>query len=162
MAHLPRRRIFSENLLIQLVLFIHTYLHSKTQSYGPKMIHLDRNFFGKTVIIIFICLLVPFIDQKLKKIHSADPELWGWSIFGPEMIQLTPKIFFSENPLINKPCSFHSCLSTFQKSKSDVNPLMRYWLLKKTEISLAGNILGHNLRTRFFTGMQFSQNVNGL
>ena len=37
----------------------------------------------------------------------------------------------------NKPCSFHSCLSTFQKSNSNFNPLRKYWRSKNTEISLA-------------------------
>ena len=37
-------------------------------------------------------------------------------------------------------CYFHSYLSTFQKN-SDVNPLIKYTLLKNTEILLARNIL---------------------
>ena len=43
---------------------------------------------------------------------------------------------FLENLLI-KPCFFHSCLSTCQKSKSDINLLVKYWRLKNTKISLA-------------------------
>ena len=45
------------------------------------------------------------------------------------------RIFFRKP--INKPCSFHSCLSTSQKSKSGINLLTKYWRLKNTEISLA-------------------------
>ena len=36
------------------------------------------------------------------------------------------KDFFFPRKLMNTPCSFHSCISTFQKSKLDVNPLMKY------------------------------------
>ena len=60
----------------------------------------------------------------------------------------------------NEPCFFHSCLSTCQKSKSDINLLVKYWRLKNTEISLAKSHFGYNLRTRFFASMQFLQNVN--
>ena len=44
------------------------------------------------------------------------------------------RIFFKKTP-VNKPCSFHSCLSTYQKSKSDINLLMKYWRLKNNKIS---------------------------
>ena len=47
------------------------------------------------------------------------------------------RIFFRKP--VNKPCSFHSSLSTCQKSKSDIHLLMKYWRLKNTEISLAKN-----------------------
>ena len=36
-----------------------------------------------------------------------------------------------------QPCFFHSCLSTCQKSKSDINLLVKYWQLRNTEISMA-------------------------
>ena len=38
---------------------------------------------------------------------------------------------------VDKPCSFHSRLHTSQKSKWDINLLMKYWWLMNTEISLA-------------------------
>ena len=66
------------------------------------------------------------------------------------------KNFFRKS--VNKPCSCHSWLSTFQKSKSDINLLMKYWQLKTTEISLAeSHFWPYNLRTRLFLSMQFSQ-----
>ena len=43
--------------------------------------------------------------------------------------------FFSKPD--NKPCFFYSCLSVCQKSKSDINLLVKYWWLKNTETSLA-------------------------
>ena len=33
----------------------------------------------------------------------------------------------------------------------DINLLLKYWQLKNTEISLAKNIFGYKLRTRFFS-----------
>ena len=44
-------------------------------------------------------------------------------------------IFFRKS--VNELCFFHSCLSTCQKSKSDINLLVKYWRLKNTEMSLA-------------------------
>ena len=38
-------------------------------------------------------LLAPFILKKFLKILSADPELWGCTIFGPKMVHL-PQFFF--------------------------------------------------------------------
>ena len=43
---------------------------------------------------------------------------------------------------------------------SDINLFMKYWRLKNTEILFAKSF-GHNLRTRFFPDMQFSQNIEG-
>ena len=45
------------------------------------------------------------------------------------------RIFFRKP--VNEPCFFHSCLLKCQKSKSDINLLVKYWRLKNTEISLA-------------------------
>ena len=36
------------------------------------------------------------------------------------------RIFFRKP--VNEPCFIHSCLSTCQKSKSDINLLVKYWL----------------------------------
>ena len=54
----------------------------------------------------------------------------------------------------------HLCITYMQKSKSDVNPLTRYWQLKNTEIWLAESIFGYNLRTRFFPYMLFLQTIS--
>ena len=79
------------------------------------------------------------------------------NFLGPKW-PISPNENFFRKP-VNEPCFFHSCLSTCQKSKSDINLLVKYWQLKNTEISLAV-IFGYNLRTRFFPSMQFSQDVN--
>ena len=105
--------------------------------FGPKMVHLPQtNFFWKIINIILIYLLAPFIVQNFKKILPADPELWGCAIFGPKMAHFPKWEFFFRKPF-NEPCFFHSCLSTCQKSKSDISLLMKYWRLKNTEISFA-------------------------
>ena len=66
------------------------------------MVHLPpKKFLEKNVNIIFIHLLVPFFVQNFKTIFTADPELWGCTIFGPKMDHLPKKKFFSENLLIS-------------------------------------------------------------
>ena len=98
-------------------------------------------------------LLAPFIVQNLKNSSSGSRVMRMcnfWAQNGP-----FPKWEFFQT--VNKPCFFHSCWSTCQKSKSDINLLLKYWWLN-TEISLAKSHLW--LKTRFFLGMQFSQNVN--
>ena len=97
-----------------------------------------QNFFLEIINITLIYLLDPSILQNFWKTFPAYPELWGCAIFGPKMTHF-PKwefFFFFTKP-VNKPCFFHSCLSTCQKSKSDINLLVKYWWLKNTEISLA-------------------------
>ena len=119
----------------------------------------SKFFFWKIINIILIYLLAPFIVQNFKKILPADPELWGCAIFGPKMAHFPKWEFFFRKP-VNEPCFFHSCLSTCQKSKSDINLLVKYWWFKNTEISLAESHFCLYLRTRFFPSMQFSQDVN--
>ena len=102
--------------------------------FETKMVHLPQTkfFLEKRIKIIFIYLLAPFIVQNLTL--TVDPELWRSAIFGPKMTHLPNDKFFRK--LVNKPCSFHSCLSTCQKLKSDIHLLMKYWRLKNTKISL--------------------------
>ena len=92
-------------------------------------------FWKKIVKMIFIYLLVPFIMQNFKIILKADPELLWCTIFGPKMAHLPKWEFFCRKPVKN-PCSFHSCLSICQKSKSDIKLLMKYWRLNDTLIVL--------------------------
>ena len=62
---------------------------------GPFV--LNKFFLVQTIIIFFIYLLALFIVQNLQKIATADPKLWGCTIFGPKMVHLPKTIFFSEN-----------------------------------------------------------------
>ena len=104
--------------------------------FGPKMVYLPpKKFFRKIINIILIYILAPFIVQSFKKILPADPDLEDAQFLGPEW-PISPNQNFFRKP-VNEPCFFHSCLSTCQKSKSDINLLVKYWRLKNTEISLA-------------------------
>ena len=104
---------------------------------GPKWSICPKQFFlGKIINTILIYLLTHFNVQNLKKILPVYPELWGCTILGSKLTHF-PKWEFVLNKPVNEPFFFHSCLSTCQKSKSDVNPLLKYWRLKNTEISLA-------------------------
>ena len=99
---------------------------------GPKWSICPKQiFFWKIINIILIYLLAPFIVQNFKKILPADPEVWGCAIYG------FPKIKNFFRKLVNEPCLFYSSLSTCQKSKPDINLLVKYWWLKNTDISLA-------------------------
>ena len=90
-------------------------------------------------------LLAPLIVQNLKKkIHSTDSEIWRYAIFAPKMAHLPRKrIFFRKS--VNTHCSFHSCISTFEKSKLNVNPLLKY------EGSIFTHKMTHFPQTRTFS-----------
>ena len=63
-----------------------------------------------------------------------------WAQNGPfPQMRIFFFFFFLRKP-VNEPCFFYSCLSACQKSKSDINLLVKYWRLKKTEISLAKSL----------------------
>ena len=105
--------------------------------FGPKMVHLPQTFFfWKIINIILIYLLAPFIVQNFKKILLADLELRGCANVWVQNDPFPKMRIFFRKP-VNEPCFFHSCLSTCQKSKSDINLLVKYSQLKNTEISLA-------------------------
>ena len=108
--------------------------------FGPS-----KHFLGNNTNIIFIYLLTNFIAPKFIIFYNR-PSYGDEPLLDPKWTNLPKPIFFGK--LVDKPSFYHSCLSKFQKSKSDINLLMKYWWLKTTEIS-------------FFPGMQFSQNVKG-
>ena len=100
---------------------------------GPFV--LNKNFLVQTIIITFIYLLVLFIVQNLKKFSQWIQSYQNAQFLGPKW-PISPNENFFRKP-VNEHCFFHSCLSTCQKSKSDINLLLKYWRLKNTEISLA-------------------------
>ena len=102
--------------------------------FGSKLVHLPqtRTFLRKVVNTIFIYLLNPFIVQSFKGFLQWVQSYEDVPFLDPKWAYLPKRIFCSE-----KPCSYHSCLSTSQKLNSDINLLMTYWRLKNTEISLA-------------------------
>ena len=102
--------------------------------FGPKMVHLSQIFFGKIINIIFIYLLALSLCKILKKFFQRIQSYEDAQFLGPKW-PISPNENFFRKP-VNEPCFFHSCLSTCQKSKSDINLLVKYWRLKNTEISL--------------------------
>ena len=83
----------------------------------------EKFLLEKIINIIFIYLLAPFIVQNIKKIWKwiqsyEDAPFLGpkWPIFPNDLFYIKP---------VNKTCSFHSCLSSCQKSKSYINLLMK-------------------------------------
>ena len=104
--------------------------------FGPKMVHFPqtRMFWEKSLIFsstYWLLSLWKIFLKNLQRIQSYEDAPY----LGPKLPICPNKNFFRKP--VNKPCSFHSCLSTFQKSNSDINLLMKHWQLKNNEISLA-------------------------
>ena len=94
-------------------------------SSGPKQsICHEQNFFSTNHYYYFHLPSGPFHCAKFKKILSGSTVMrmhhfWAQNGPFPQM-----RIFFTK--LANEPCFFHSCLSTCQKPKSDINLLVKY------------------------------------
>ena len=95
--------------------------HFWDQTKNLPQIHLPQTKSFLESYIIFIYLLAPFIKQNF---YSGSRIMRMLHFLGQNGRFAQRRFFFRK--LINKPCSFHSCLSTCQKSKSDINQLMRY------------------------------------
>ena len=96
-----------------------------------------NNFFGQ-LLILFACTYQPLsLCKILKKFFQWIQSYEDAQFLGPKW-PISPNENFFRKP-VNKPCFFHSCLSTCQKSKSGISLLVKYWQLKNTEISLAEN-----------------------
>ena len=99
--------------------------YEDAQFLGPKWsICPTQIFFWKIINIILIYLLALFIVQNLKKI-PVDPGLGVFAQFLSPKWPISPNENFIRKP-VNEPRFFHSCLSTCQKSKSDINLLVTY------------------------------------
>ena len=110
--------------------------------FGPKMVHLTQThffFFWKIINITLIYLSILPLCPNFKKFFQ---QIWSYEdaqFLGPKW-PIFPNETFFRKP-VNEPCSCHSCLSTSQKSKSDINLLVKYWWLKNTETSLVDSFL---------------------
>ena len=92
---------------------------------GPKWSICPKQiFFWKIISIILIYLLAPFIVQNFKKILPVDQEMRMRNFLGPKWL-ISPNEIFFRKP-VNKVCFFRSCLSTCQKSKSDIDLLVKH------------------------------------
>ena len=105
--------------------------------FGPKMAHLSwTKFFWYKPLLLLSSTYWPFsLCKILKKFFQQIQSYKDVQFLGPKWL-ISPNENFFRKP-VNEPCFFHSCLSTCQKSKSDINLLVKYWRLKNTEISLA-------------------------
>ena len=79
----------------------------------------NKKFFGK-LLISFSSTYQPFHCAPFKKKFFQ-----GIQSCGIHNIWDQNEIFFRKP--VNEPCFFHSCLSICQKSKSDINLLVKYW-----------------------------------
>ena len=82
--------------------------------FGPEMVHLPqtRIFWENSLILSFTywpLLLCKIFKKFLEQIQSYEDA----PFLGPKWSICPNKNFFRKP--VNKPCSFHSCLSTFQK-----------------------------------------------
>ena len=89
--------------------------------FGPKMVHLYQTIFfvWKIINIILIYLLAPFIAQNFLKNSSSVSRVIRMCNFWPQNCPFPQMKMFFRKPV--EPYFFHSCLSTCQKSKSDIN-----------------------------------------
>ena len=102
---------------------------------GPKMVHLPQYFFSWKLLISFSSISHFHCAKFQKKSSQWIQSYEDVQFLGPKWPTCANENFFRKP--VNEPCSFHSCLSTCQKSKWDINLLVKYWWLKNTEILLA-------------------------
>ena len=89
-----------------------------------------QNFFWK-IIKSFSSTYEPFHWVKFQKNSSSGSRVMRMCNFWAQNSPFPQMRIFFRKP-VNEPCLFHSC----EKSKSDINLLVKYWRLKNTEISL--------------------------
>ena len=85
---------------------------------GPKMVHLLQTKFLENYWY-WSHLLEPFIVQNSKKFFQQIRSYEDVQYLDPEWPISPIENFFRKS--VNEPCFFDSCLSTCQKSKSDIN-----------------------------------------
>ena len=97
---------------------------------------------GNIINITLIDLLASFIVQILKKFFQQiqSYEMHNFWVQNGRFAQINFFFFFSENLLMSLVSFIHSFMPTCQKSKSNINLLVKYWQLKNTEISLAESL----------------------
>ena len=80
--------------------------------------------FGKLLIPFSSIYQLLSLCKILKKFFQQIQSYEDVQFLGPKW-PISPNENFFRKP-VNEPCFFHSCLSTCQKSKSDINLLMKY------------------------------------
>ena len=91
---------------------------------GPKLSICPKQIWGKLLISfsstyqpLSLCKIFKKLFQRIQSYEDAQ-------FLGPKW-PISPNESFFRKP-VNEPCFFHSCLSTCQKSKSDINLLVKY------------------------------------
>ena len=92
---------------------------------GPKWSICPKQFFFEKLLIPFLSTYQPLsLCKILKKLFHRIQSYEDVQFLGPKW-PISPNENFFRKP-VNEPCFFHSCLSTCQKSKSDINLLVKY------------------------------------
>ena len=92
---------------------------------GPKWSICPKQIFFGKLLISFSSTYQPLsLCKILKKFFQRIQSYEDAQFLGPKW-PISPNENFFRKP-VNEPCFFHSCLSTCQKSKSDINLLMKY------------------------------------
>ena len=92
---------------------------------GPKWSICPKQIFFGKLLISFSSTYQPLSLCKIfKKFFQRIQSYEDVQFLGPKW-PISPNQNFFRKP-VNKPCFFHSCLSTCQKSKSDINLLVKY------------------------------------
>ena len=88
-------------------------------------------FFGEKSLILFSSTYWPIsLSQIFNKFLQQTQGCEDASFLDPKWANFPQRKFFRKP--VDKPSFCHSSLSTFQKSKSDINLLMKYWWSKNT------------------------------
>ena len=92
---------------------------------GPKWSICPKQIFFGKLLISFSSTYQPLsLCKILKKFFQRIQSYEDVQFLGPQWL-ISPNQNFLRKP-VNEPCCFHSCLSTCQKSKSDINLLAKY------------------------------------
>ena len=92
---------------------------------GPKWSICPKQIFFGKLLISFSSTYQPLsLGKILKKFFQRIQSYEDAQFLGPKW-PISPNKNFFRKP-VNEPCFFHSCLSTCQKSESDINLLVKY------------------------------------
>ena len=97
---------------------------------------LQKSIFGEKSLILSSSTYWPISLCQISKFFYNRPRVMRTRVpfVDPKWINFPKRKFFRKPG--DKPSSYHSSLSTFQESKSDISLFLKYWRLKNTEISL--------------------------
>ena len=101
--------------------------------FGPKWSICPQTIFFGKLLYHFHLTISSFHWTKFQKNPSSGSWVTNKCNFWAYNNPFAQMRFFFRKP-VNEPSFFHSCLSTYQKSKPDINLLAKYWQLKNTEI----------------------------